>query len=285
MPRLSLPVDLCPFRLHCVCVCMRVRTYVWQVSLRLERSELTDVEASLMAAWYAQRGRAVLALSKLWLFNNRLHERGGLAVAELLAASGPPGGGCGVTEVHLSHNFVPTSAAKRLIDVIATQVRARSGGGGEGRGSGEGRGGEGREGGRGRSERSPASLMDCVCSVWVVVVGGTGLVVKIQVLLVYKFKGSHESCAGIGSCRQAALHLPHAAAAAAPARPPPPPSRSSAAEPPSAVAAHGVEPYQRGGADSAHGGEGAEPRPQIRRAQGEVVHMSSCVGDRGRCWW
>ena len=55
------------------------------ISLRLERMELTDVEAGMVAAWC--RDRAVLvAVRKLWLFDNRLGDAGAAALAGLMSA-------------------------------------------------------------------------------------------------------------------------------------------------------------------------------------------------------
>lgn len=53
------------------------------ISLRLERMELTDPEAAMVAAW-AAASRAAVTVRKLWLFDNRLGDEGAAAVAGML---------------------------------------------------------------------------------------------------------------------------------------------------------------------------------------------------------
>ncbi len=55
------------------------------VSLRLERMELTDVEAAMVVAWCRDRA-ALVAVRKLWLFDNRLGDAGAAALADLMTA-------------------------------------------------------------------------------------------------------------------------------------------------------------------------------------------------------
>lgn len=56
-----------------------------QISLRLECMQLTDTEAGLLAAWVANHADLV-AVRKLWLFDNRLGDEGAAALAPLLAS-------------------------------------------------------------------------------------------------------------------------------------------------------------------------------------------------------
>lgn len=83
-----------------------------ELSLRLERLDLTDKEASMMAEWAeaaAQQGTAVIR--KLWLFGNRLGDEGAVAVAKLLSSGR-------VTECHLSHNLITLQGAEKLLKSV-----------------------------------------------------------------------------------------------------------------------------------------------------------------------
>ena len=54
------------------------------VSLRLERMELTDVEAAMVAEW-CRAHAALVAVRKLWLFDNRVGDAGAAALAGLMS--------------------------------------------------------------------------------------------------------------------------------------------------------------------------------------------------------
>jgi PIN domain len=83
-----------------------------ELSLRLERLDLTDVEAAMLADWaeqHAQRGTAIIR--KLWLFGNRLCDDGAAAVARIVALGT-------VTECHLSHNLISLVGAQKLLETV-----------------------------------------------------------------------------------------------------------------------------------------------------------------------
>lgn len=55
------------------------------ISLRLERMELTDVEAAMVAEWCRDHA-ALVSVRKLWLFDNRIGDAGAAALAHLMSA-------------------------------------------------------------------------------------------------------------------------------------------------------------------------------------------------------
>ena len=55
------------------------------VSLRLERMELTDVEAAMVTEWCREHV-ALVSVRKLWLFDNRIGDAGAAALASLMTA-------------------------------------------------------------------------------------------------------------------------------------------------------------------------------------------------------
>jgi len=88
-----------------------------ELSLRLERLDLTDVEASMLADWTEKHFNSKTALiKKLWLFGNRLCNDGAAAVARILALGT-------VVECHLSHNLISLEGAQKLIETVPVGVK------------------------------------------------------------------------------------------------------------------------------------------------------------------
>jgi hypothetical protein len=86
-----------------------------EVSLRLERTALSDAEMAMLAEWCRAR-RELVAPRKLWLFDNRLGDGGAAAVAAMLRAHP------GIQEVPhfglLSSSFAPLQTAWRLCSSV-----------------------------------------------------------------------------------------------------------------------------------------------------------------------
>jgi hypothetical protein len=82
------------------------------LSLRLERQDLTDDEAALVADWVvANSNRATLA--KLWLFGNALSDAGAAHVARAATAAG-----AALTELHLSHNRLSLAGVEAVLRAL-----------------------------------------------------------------------------------------------------------------------------------------------------------------------
>lgn len=90
-----------------------------ELSLRLERLDLTDVEASMLADWTEKHYNSKTAIiKKLWLFGNRLCDDGAAAVARILALGT-------VTECHLSHNLITLEGAQKLLETVPVGVEKK----------------------------------------------------------------------------------------------------------------------------------------------------------------
>ncbi|GIL67142.1 hypothetical protein Vafri_20587, partial [Volvox africanus] len=85
-----------------------------RISLRLERQLLNDTEVEMLAAWYEERAASLIEFSKLWLFDNRIGDRGAAAVARALLHPG-------VLELHLSHNVIGDKGAAALLEALPVE--------------------------------------------------------------------------------------------------------------------------------------------------------------------
>ncbi|PRW56620.1 Serine threonine- kinase CTR1 isoform B [Chlorella sorokiniana] len=81
------------------------------LSLRLERMQLTDREAGMVAGWCCEHAD-VVDVKKLWLFDNRLGDEGAAAVARILQAHP------GMLEIHLSHNMLTLRGTTALLEAL-----------------------------------------------------------------------------------------------------------------------------------------------------------------------
>ncbi|KAL4550066.1 hypothetical protein Ndes2526B_g08241 [Nannochloris sp. 'desiccata'] len=87
-----------------------------ELSLRLERLDLTDVEASMLADWVEKHfNRNTAVIRKLWLFGNKLCDDGAAAVARILALGT-------VIECHLSHNLITLIGAQKLLETVPVGI-------------------------------------------------------------------------------------------------------------------------------------------------------------------
>jgi hypothetical protein len=81
------------------------------LSLRLERLDLTDAEAGMVADWAAAAAAAgAAAVTKLWLFGNRLGDAGAREVARMLHPL--------MVELHLSHNQLTSAGLLCLLRAV-----------------------------------------------------------------------------------------------------------------------------------------------------------------------
>ncbi|GIM02389.1 hypothetical protein Vretimale_7262 [Volvox reticuliferus] len=85
-----------------------------RISLRLERQLLNDTEVEMLAAWYEERAASLIEMSKLWLFDNRVGDRGAAAVARALLHPG-------LLELHLSHNVIGDKGAAALLEALPVE--------------------------------------------------------------------------------------------------------------------------------------------------------------------
>ncbi len=87
-----------------------------ELSLRLERLDLTDIEAGILADWAEEHFQSNTAIiKKIWLFGNRISDDGAAAVARIIALGT-------VTECHLSHNLISLVGAQKLLETVPVAV-------------------------------------------------------------------------------------------------------------------------------------------------------------------
>ncbi|GAX79974.1 hypothetical protein CEUSTIGMA_g7413.t1 [Chlamydomonas eustigma] len=80
------------------------------VSLQLERQQITDVEVQMLRNWYQERAEGLITLVKVWLFENSIGDEGALALSTLFHPE--------LLEVHLSHNQVTNKGMFKLLAAV-----------------------------------------------------------------------------------------------------------------------------------------------------------------------